>query len=480
MHTGRVVYRFGPFELDAAQRRLFKGEERVHLAERPMGVLLCLVAHAGRIVDKDTLIKAAWPETSVSDDSLRQAVATLRGTLGRQPDSAEYIATHVRKGCEFIATVEQSVSMLSIEALDELLHPVRGFINGRSALETLECDKVSDALEVFSGLLAANASSAEAHIGLATACFLTFESTRTQAVPDRARLAQAHHHALEACRLKPSSGDAWGTLALVLHRSGTTRDVLAAARKAIDLEPTDFLHHLRFAAVSWGQDRIRAAHRALSINPDLALAHWLAATVFVARGLLDRALEELWRGLAVQRAQADGRFVATGIHWLVALVLAARGELDEARAQLELELASTSERQVYGRESGANTWYAIGALSLRQRHTDTAVAAFREALARVPGHPLAMAALSGRGEASDHWQAAPLDGAASVEGAIVAATALALRDRHDAAAAVCGQALTHADPGSSGWLLPVEPVLHVAAHAHEWAPTLAVLRARAV
>jgi hypothetical protein len=41
---------------------------------------------------------------------------------------------------------------------------------------------------------------------------------------------------------------------------------------------------------------------------------------------------------------------------------------------------------------------------------------------------------------------------------------------------VCGDALAKAEAGPAGWLLPVDPLLHVAAHREEWAQTLAMLR----
>jgi hypothetical protein len=48
-------------------------------------------------------------------------------------------------------------------------------------------------------------------------------------------------------------------------------------------------HQVRLALGSWGETRLRAARRALAQLPQLPLAHWLAATVFVARHALDHA-----------------------------------------------------------------------------------------------------------------------------------------------------------------------------------------------
>jgi hypothetical protein len=54
-----------------------------------------------------------------------------------------------------------------------------------------------------------------------------------------------------------------------------------------------------------------------------------------------------------------------------------------------------------------------------------------------------------------------------------------LAGRHAAAASLVYAALQAAPAGSSGWMLPVDPFLHVAAHPDEWASVLALLRGRA-
>jgi hypothetical protein len=64
----------------------------------------------------------------------------------------------------------------------------------------------------------------------------------------------------------------------------------------------------------------------------------------------------------------------------------------------------------------------------------------------------------------------------SVDAALIHAVGLALAGRHDEAARVCGDALTQAGPGPGGWMIPIEPLLHVSAHRDLWAGVLATLR----
>lgn len=503
MQGGRETYHFGPFALDPERRRLSRGQEPLWLQHRVMDVLVLLVANAGQIVSKDLLTERVWQDVAVTDNTIVQAVRALRQALGCQPGEDRYIETLVGKGYRFVAPVQSAAADRSGGDPQALLDPIRAFVQGRAALETLDPGKLIHAREEFERALGLDPGLAAAHIGLANVCLLNFESTRADMAPDRSPLQQAERYALDACRLSPSSADAWATLALVKERCGDAPEAVVAARKAVTLEPGNAFHHLRQASVSWGEERLRAAQRAQALCPGLALAHWFAATVFVARGMFERALEELREGCEAQDAQraasaarfppqgtassrsgregrpTASRFPAVGLFWLRGLVLAATGAEDEAFTAFERELAFEDTGNVYAREACANTWYATGALHLCAGRHKEATAAFHEALTRVPGHPMALIA-SGASRSTARG---------SVEAAIAVAGSLVLpyvgrpfraTAPHEEAAKVCGEALVQAEAGSAGWLLPVEPLLHPTAHRDVWAPTLALLRARAV
>jgi len=470
--SGADIYRFGPFQLDSGRRRLLRGTDPVLVPDRHLEILLQLAANAGRTISKDDLIAAAWRDVAVADNSIEQAISSLRKMLGTQADGAPYIETLTRRGYRFSAEVERGKARESDASLDALLAPYRAFVEGRAALETLDRDAVTRARAAFAQALHTEPDYAAAHVGMANACALSFESTRAHVAPDAEALRRAVHHAREGCRLDPSSAEAWSTLAFVLHRGSGAAEAIAAARKAVTLDAGNWHHHLRLAFVSWGEERLRAAHRVLTLCPGLALAHWFAATVFVARQAFDAAVVELHAGCASQDAQRteSGRFKAVGLHLLHGLVLAARGDEDAALEEFTRELEFEADGQLYARECAANTWYAIGAIHLSAGRREGADAAFREALKRVPSHPLA-GALCGAS------QQAPTTN--TVDLAMPAAATLVLDGKHDDAARLCGEALVQAEPGPAGWILPVEPLLKPLRHPDAWARTLAILRDRA-
>jgi DNA-binding winged helix-turn-helix (wHTH) protein/cytochrome c-type biogenesis protein CcmH/NrfG len=473
-------YSFGNFVVDADTRRVTREGEILQVSDRHVGVLLELLARHGSIVSKDALIEAVWQDVAVTDNSLEQAVSALRRRLGAGPDGQPYIQTVPRQGYRFIGAVSQVAARASDEALDELLAPHRAWIEGRAALETLERGQIVRARHVFEGVLERASDHAPAHIGLANACIMQFEMTRADAQPDVAALEAATRHSREACRLAPDYGEAWATLGFVLDRTGRHVDALAASRRAVTLEPDNWRHHFRLAYVGWGEERLRAARRTLGLLPGFALAHWLIATVHVARHGLDEAERELTIGIASQSGASGAplRFSAVALHWLRGLIHLARDEQQAALEAFERELAFEDRGHLYGRECCANTWYAIGALRFRQGAREAAATAFQQAIKRIAQHPLARLGLAAL-DTSDRGITIPADDALSVDAAIGRAIALVLAAKHVEAAALVEQALTAAPQGNAGWTLPIEPLLHVSAHAGIWAPALARLRTRA-
>jgi tetratricopeptide (TPR) repeat protein len=245
---------------------------------------------------------------------------------------------------------------------------------------------------------------------------------------------------------------------------------------------------LRLAYVSWGEERLREAHRTLALMPGFSLAHWLAATVHVARSALAEAERELLAGLAGQTSIGSvSKFSSVALHWLHGLLLMARGDDDAALAAFERELTLEASGHLYARECCANTWYAIGALRCRRNDLDGARHAFQQAVQRVSQHRLAALGLSaltqaGLKNASRHGVYAQRPGASrqlSIDFAFVAAAAFVNNGEATEAARIVDDALAAAAPGNAGWLLPIEPMLQVAANAEIWAPALARLRTRA-
>lgn len=466
---------FGPFTLDSHARRLSKDGEPMALSGRNLELLLLLVSRAGQILSKNELIEAVWRDVAVTDNSLEQAISQLRRLLATD-DALPLIQTEARRGYRFAGEVRRETERASDTELEALLEPHRAWLEGRAALETLERDQLERARAVFARVVKDAPHQAPAHVGLANAAVLHFETTRSDAAPDRVALQQALDHAREACRLDRDYAEGWATLGFVLDRTGEHADALAAARRAVSLEPGNWRHRFRLAYISWGDERLREAHRTLALLPGLPIARWLAATVYVARQALPEAERELIAGIEAQEQQPDGpaRFSAVGLYWLRGLVALANGDAALASAAFDRELASESKGHLYSRECCANTWYAVGAMHLGRREWEPASRAFREATTRVPQHALAKVGLTiAAGQGAGAVQ--PFD----LSDPLGTAACLVMSGEPERAAMIVDRMIAAAPDGSTGWLLPVEPLLQIGRQSAAWSSVLARLRDRA-
>lgn len=100
-------YSFGPFVLSVPIRELRRDETHVPLPPTAFDVLVALVERCDRVVSKEELIRLAWGETAVSDDSLTQSIKALRRALGDDATQPAYITTIARRGYRFVAAVHR-------------------------------------------------------------------------------------------------------------------------------------------------------------------------------------------------------------------------------------------------------------------------------------------------------------------------------------------------------------------------------------
>ena len=65
---------FGPFRLDPEHACLWCAAQAIPLPPKVFAVLHYLVTHPDRLVSKDELLDAVWPETAVSEAVVRVAI----------------------------------------------------------------------------------------------------------------------------------------------------------------------------------------------------------------------------------------------------------------------------------------------------------------------------------------------------------------------------------------------------------------------
>jgi Tol biopolymer transport system component/DNA-binding winged helix-turn-helix (wHTH) protein len=101
--SGRRVYEFENFRLDAENLLLFRNGEQLGLTPKVVATLLALVERHGEVVNKDELMRVVWPDTQVEEGNLTQNLYILRKTLGNSANGVPFIETLRRRGYRFPA-----------------------------------------------------------------------------------------------------------------------------------------------------------------------------------------------------------------------------------------------------------------------------------------------------------------------------------------------------------------------------------------
>ncbi len=99
--------RFGQFELDLSEERLFKKGLPVRIENQPYLILAALLEDPGEVVSREQLCSSLWPDGTYVDfdEGLNTAVKKLRSALGDSAENPVFIETVPRRGYRFIAPV---------------------------------------------------------------------------------------------------------------------------------------------------------------------------------------------------------------------------------------------------------------------------------------------------------------------------------------------------------------------------------------
>jgi DNA-binding winged helix-turn-helix (wHTH) protein len=117
------AYYFGKFTLDVGKGCVLKGQEEIKLRPKVFEALQYFVQNSGRLIGKQELIQAIWPDSFVTDDSLVQCTVELRRALDDREQ--QLLKTVPRRGYLFTADVTQSKAKATAPSETELLDAKR-------------------------------------------------------------------------------------------------------------------------------------------------------------------------------------------------------------------------------------------------------------------------------------------------------------------------------------------------------------------
>ncbi|MBY0503190.1 MAG: winged helix-turn-helix domain-containing protein [Bryobacteraceae bacterium] len=101
--------------MDLRERTLSRAGEPLSLKPKEFDLLQVLVAKPGKLVTKEEILAAVWPETVVEESNLSVHISSLRRALGDSAAEPVYIETVPRSGYRFRAAVsEVAVSEVAV------------------------------------------------------------------------------------------------------------------------------------------------------------------------------------------------------------------------------------------------------------------------------------------------------------------------------------------------------------------------------
>jgi DNA-binding winged helix-turn-helix (wHTH) protein/TolB-like protein/tetratricopeptide (TPR) repeat protein len=95
------VYEFDDFRIDVAHLMLYHRGTEIAMVPKAIETLLALIERRGKIVSKDELLEAVWPDTVVEESNLFLYLSLLRKTLRTHKDGSPYVETLRRRGYRF-------------------------------------------------------------------------------------------------------------------------------------------------------------------------------------------------------------------------------------------------------------------------------------------------------------------------------------------------------------------------------------------
>jgi pimeloyl-ACP methyl ester carboxylesterase/DNA-binding winged helix-turn-helix (wHTH) protein len=94
---------FGPFLLDVDERRFLRDGDEIRLRGKLFDTLCFLAENPGRLLRKEELLQAVWPDTIVEENNLDHCISQLRKVFGLD---YKFIETVPRQGYRFTADVK--------------------------------------------------------------------------------------------------------------------------------------------------------------------------------------------------------------------------------------------------------------------------------------------------------------------------------------------------------------------------------------
>jgi protein kinase/serine/threonine-protein kinase len=315
-----------------------------------MAVLVRLADEAGRVVSKEELLEAVWPETYVTDDAVWRCITELRQALGDRTRDPRFIETLPRRGYRLVAAVDRPAAVplpdrpragraaagaaalvlagvVATLVVTGIRRPAAGpgaggappaaprqeiIANPAATADELyslgfdyyvrhDRQDYDRAIELFQRAIAIDPQFALAYAGLADA---TSKRCAVSGATE-ACLAPALEAAARAVTLGPALAEAHKAMGLVHQIAGRLTDARRSYRRALELRPGHFAAANNLATIALGTGDLATAVEVLEgldSTPTEArvVRHGNLSYAYYLLGDLTRARNEAQAALALE------------------------------------------------------------------------------------------------------------------------------------------------------------------------------------
>lgn len=348
------------------------------LPEKAFQTLVHLVRHGGRLLTKEELLAAVWPDTIVEENNLGKAIHAIRRCLGERTGEQKYIETVPKHGYRFVAEVRRISDASAHPLTDPVAHnpiydPMRSpaydlYLRGKVRAGSENREDTEAAIRVLEAAVATDPNLAGAYAQLAraynTLAFKFSSETQAKVYHENAEVA-----ILKSLALDPKLAEGHFARGLILWtrtKGFPHEQALQSFKRAIELDPADDESHhqlsMVYSHIGLLEEAQASVRRALEINPNNTMARFRvgvynqyqgrfddAMTAFktipreVSPILVDRCMAEVLVqvGRLQEAEQIVGRYLRThkkdeggSLNSVKAVLMAKRGEVQEAEAAI--------------------------------------------------------------------------------------------------------------------------------------------------
>jgi TolB-like protein len=120
MEHSLSTYYFDDVVVERDNFRVLKRDRAKMLEPRAFDLLVYLIEHHGRVVEKQELFEQVWKQSLVTDSALTQEIKQIRHAIGDDAGAPRYIETVPKRGYRFIAKINGATSRIKEAAAEHL------------------------------------------------------------------------------------------------------------------------------------------------------------------------------------------------------------------------------------------------------------------------------------------------------------------------------------------------------------------------